>query len=194
MRVSLISATPRAEEHIEFCGRISHGTTDSIGNSNFIELILKMGHESVLEHASASFLIKDISRVCSHQLVRHRLSSVTQESQRYVRAPEVTGELDIPSVNRVIQDNPSISSYLELSRKIYEGLLKKGVHKEDARYFLPQLTPTTLVITANFRQWRNTLKLRLHKSSQEEIREVAKRILDQLVEIAPSVFSDLMEI
>ena len=88
MTVKLISITPDAEKHIEYCARLSHNSVDKMteeSSAKFIPSKMKIGHFSILEHAYASFYINGISRACSHQLVRQRLASFTERPQRYVK-------------------------------------------------------------------------------------------------------------
>ncbi|TFF94400.1 MAG: FAD-dependent thymidylate synthase [Promethearchaeota archaeon] len=193
MKVELLAITPDAEKHIENAGRTSYQsfekqTKDSY--KNFIKMIVKRGHESVLEHAFASFRISGVSRALTHQLVRHRLCSFTQKSQRYV---------DEKNYNYVepedIRNNKEAHNiYFELMedvRKKYKQLRDFGIKKEDARYILPNSTVSELVMTANFRELRHFIKLRGEKAAQLEIRNLAIIILKILKKEVPDVFQDM---
>lgn len=190
--VELLFITPNSEKIIEKAGRICYNSLDRITNescSSFIKNLIKHKHESVLEHAYASFQIK-CSRACSHQLVRHRLASYSQKSQRYVN--EENFDFIIPP--EIEKNKEAYLLYIQTIKQIKEAYIQfrnLGIKKEDARFILPNSTTTELVMTANFREWRHILKLRLHQSSQWEIREIMQQICDILYEHAPSVFYDL---
>lgn len=183
--------TKDAEQLIEYAGRICYDTTDRIGTSpGRIAKWLESGHESVMEHSSASFFIK-ASRVLTHELVRHRLASYSQRSQRYVEeteprfvTPREIKELG-PDAEKVYLDGMknAWASYLEL--------LKRGAKREIARYVLPGGCDTQIVVTMNFRELRHFIKLRTSKRSLPEIRAVAGEILRIMKEQAPSIFQDL---
>ena len=193
VRVELVSYTPEPEKAIEFAARVSYGSKSKgpKDRARFLKRLLEMGHCSVFEFADATFLIEGCSRACANQLVRHRLLSIIQESQRRVRVEKI---IDMPQTvalsykAREIWDEANKQAF-----KAYNELIRQGVPKEDARLVLPLSTQTRLVVKGNFREWRHVLKLRLAKEAQWEIREMAKAILEQLYEIAPMIFENLME-
>lgn len=197
MNVTLITHTPDPQRLIETCARISYESKnepfDQNVNSDFIKKLIKNGHESPLEHASATFLIEDVSRACSHQLVRHRLCSFTQRSGRYTKFDPDKNAFVWPSSVKdggqkaIIAANTALSA----AHDCYNALIDAGVPKEDARFFLPQAEATSLYMTANFREWRHFLKLRLDRHAQWEIRSVACEVYEKLSEIAKDVFEDL---
>lgn len=189
MKVTLISHTTDPQRLIETCARISYESKnepfDQKVNSEFIRKLIKNGHESPLEHASATFLIEGVSRACSHQIVRHRLASFSQRSDRY------TSHLDRDGHDRYVALPDSISKNEALKSDIvskifiqadlaYYQLIDMGIPKEDARLILPQAEATSLYMTANFREWRHFLRLRLDRHAQWEIRAVAREILRHL--------------
>lgn len=193
MKVELLSITPNAEQLIELSGRTAYQSQDKITNDSaekFIRSLISRGHESVLEHSSASFKISGISRSCSHQLIRHRIASFTQKSQRYVKNNNF--EYIIPES---IKNNDAATiifkSIMEYSNGCYKSLNDLGIKREDARFVLPEACETELVMTTNFREWRHIIRLRTDKSAQWEIREVCQEILKILKEKAPSCFGDL---
>jgi thymidylate synthase (FAD) len=160
---------------------------------DLVRKLIAQGHESVLEHAYATFYVAGISRVCMAQITRHRLASFTVESQRSVRPK---GELVVPPSVKDAQDDSLkelVEIYLYNALLIYDNLVLSGIPKEDARYFLPQAVTTSMVVTANFREWRHILKLRTAPEAQWEIRELCAEIGKILVEKAPSVFEDVMK-
>lgn len=192
MEVNLISITQDAEKVIESAGRTAYQSFNRQtmqSASKFIKMIIKNGHTSVLEHASASFRICNVSRALTHQLVRHRLCSYTQQSQRYVN--ESNFHFIIPNT---IKDNENAKKiYLEFmnyAKMTYKNLRKNDIPKEDARFVLPNATASEIVITANFREWRHILELRGSIHAQWEIRNLAIKIYEILREETPSIFYD----
>lgn len=149
------------------------------------------GHLATLRFAYATFRVSEISRVCSHQLVRHAHLSYLQRSQRYVRETKVDF-LDPPSITSLSQDKlEKWTTIQKLSEELYLDLtLSKELKKEDARFILPQSCSTSVTITGNFQAWLNFIKLRADKHAQFEIQEVAYKIKDQLTGIAPNVFGE----
>ena len=192
MEVELIAVTPDAEELIEAAGRTCYDTGDRAGADSaakFIRMLIRRGHLSVLEHAAATFRVTGVSRALTHQLVRHRLASYSQRSQRYVGEagfPYVTP----PSVAGNADGRRAFDDAVENARAAYERLIGMGVPREDARFVLPNATATEIVMTANFREWRHVLALRGHASAQWEIRRLAIAILKELKRQAPATFAD----
>lgn len=195
MKVELWAITPNAEQLIERAGRVCWKTELSPtedGMAAFIGALIRRGHLSVIEHPSATFFISDISRACSHQLVRHRLASYSQESQRYVDTSHF-----VAVIPETIADNPearALFTSAEMACKVgYRALRELGIPKQDARFLLPNATPTCIVATMNFRQWRHFFQMRCDRHAQWEIRAVANEILRQLYTLAPSTFGDLYQ-
>ncbi len=158
---------------------------------NLIELLRRLGHESVFEHACFTFRVEGISRVASHQLVRHRLASYTQQSQRYVK---------LKSIKFVMPDSIANSEFENEYRKImedaaelYQKMVDAGIRKEDARFVLPQSVETKIVLTMNARELRHFFKLRCDRAAQWEIRNMAMEMLKQVHEVAPILFEDLYQ-
>jgi len=184
--------TPDPERVIELAARTSYKSFDKMGEGSASALIRKLirsGHESVLEHAYATFRIRGGSRAFTHQLVRHRLASYTQESQRYV--DEVGFEYVTPPSIREGQEALRVfREAVEVAREAYGRLRELGVPKQDARFVLPNATTSEIVVSANFREWRHIFELRCHPSAQWEIREICLQILKLLKEKAPSAFED----
>ncbi len=148
---------------------------------------LKNGHESVLEHGSITFSIEGVSRVTTHQLVRHRMASYSQQSFRYVT---VTGDGAV-LVPKSIQEKNSEGKFPEVVEGIltyYHALVKAGVPPEDARYILPMGIKTNIVVTMNFRELLHFFKLRCCLSAQWEIQELAVKMLGCARVLYPIVF------
>lgn len=147
------------------------------------------GHTSTFEHVSFTFGIDGLSRVASHQLVRHRLASFSQQSQRYVSmSPDPDAVIIPPS----IQANPeALSLYRESirhSQETYRALTGLGIPKEDARFILPHGHSTRLVMTMNARELHHFFELRLCRRAQWEIHELARKMLVLCREVAPVLF------
>ena len=202
MKVELLRYTPDPEDAIELAARLCYNSTKSAtkeGQRKFISGIVKRGHTGVVEPASAMFKISEVSRAFTHELVRHRLMSFCQRSQRYCK--EDGFKYVIPAT--IAKDNVSDGLHTSLLdryehlmgeiEEVYNLLVDSGIPKEDARYVLPNACYTEITVTANFREWLHFLELRLSPRAQWEIREVAREILKQLYEIAPSVFGHLYE-
>ncbi|MGC9523231.1 MAG: FAD-dependent thymidylate synthase [Anaerolineae bacterium] len=197
MNVELIAITQylrddgRPESLIEHAGRVCYRSQSHGDPATFLRARLKQGHESIIEHASATFEISGISRACSHQLVRHRLASYSQESQRYVDMSNP--QLVIPDA---IADDPEAHAvWDELVGEMiaaYGKLRGCGIRKEDARFVLPNATATRIVVTMNFRELRHFFRLRITPEAQWEIRKMAVRMLMLLVPHAPTVFGDMV--
>ncbi|HNU92536.1 MAG TPA: FAD-dependent thymidylate synthase [Spirochaetota bacterium] len=193
-QVTLLAITPRAEKLLEEAGRtcyLSFDKMDDTSESNFIRRCIKNGHHSILEHASASFRIRGASRAFTHQLVRHRLASFSQQSQRYVSEEEFNYV-----VPPDIQTNPEASAlfdeFLENARLAYRRLREMGIKKEDARFVLPNALESEIVFSANFRELRHIFALRCARGAQWEIRSVCLAMLRLMREEAPSVFGDFV--
>lgn len=143
-----------------------------------------------LHHGSATFLFEGISRTCTHQLVRHRLASFSQESQRYVDLNKGGWQAVVP---RAMLDNPEamrvMESFWQDAEEKYAELRSLGIRKEDARFLLPNAAETRIVTTMNFAAWSHFLWLRaVDKAAQWEIRAMGQRALEMLYTIAPNVF------
>ncbi|MEA3345021.1 MAG: FAD-dependent thymidylate synthase [Chloroflexota bacterium] len=197
MEVKLIAVTNYLEgdspdELLEHAGRVSYRSRSKGKPEKFIRARVREGHESIIEHASATFEITGISRACSHQLVRHRLASYTQESQRRVDMsnPQFVIPPDIAANARAMEIWEGVVDELKAA---YQELRALDVEKEDARFLLPNATATRIVMSANFREFLHLFRLRISPEAQWEIRGVALRMLELLYPIAPGVFGDLRE-
>ncbi|MFP4642304.1 MAG: FAD-dependent thymidylate synthase [Dehalococcoidia bacterium] len=179
------------EQLIEYAGRLCWDTTDKFEkNPSRIQEWIGVGHESVIEHASATFYIR-ASRVFTHELVRHRLASYSQRSQRYVK--ESKPRYITPPEIKVNSENAydMFEKAMRNAWKTYEELLQLGVKPEIARYVLPNACETQIVMTMNFRELRHFIKLRTSERALPETRAVANEVLKIMKEQAPKVFEDL---
>jgi thymidylate synthase (FAD) len=191
IEVKLLAITPDSENLVETAGRLCYASGDRLGTSeNWIAARIKQGHESLIEHASATFYIK-ASRALTHELVRHRIASYSQRSQRYVR--EMQADYVIPPEFED-QNSETAKLYYEAMNSAwdsYKKLLDAGMKPEIARYVLPNACLTEIICTWNFREIRHILKLRTSPAALPEIREVAQKIEEIMKEQAPKVFGDL---
>jgi thymidylate synthase (FAD) len=197
MRVELIALTQylrgkgTPEELLEHAGRVCYRSESRGDPAKFLRARLREGHESLIEHASATFEISGISRACSHQLVRHRIASYSQESQRYVEMSDPA--LVIPDAiagdphARVVWDG-----FVDHVKSTYQELRELGVLKEDARFVLPNAAATRIIVTMNFRELLHFFRLRITPEAQWEIRRMAILMLECLAPHAPAIFGTLL--
>ncbi len=192
--VQLLAVTPQAEKLIEEAGRTCYLSLDKMtgdSEANFIRRCIRNGHHSILEHASATFRIRGASRAFTHQLVRHRVASFSQQSQRYVNESEFNYIVP-PEILNNEKAYALFRDFMETTRKTYNQLKELKVRKEDARFVLPNALESQIVFTANFRELRHIFQLRLHITAQWEIRRVCLEMLRHMHREAPSVFSDFI--
>ncbi|MCJ7737323.1 MAG: FAD-dependent thymidylate synthase [Anaerolineae bacterium] len=196
MQVDLIAVTRYLggeggpEELLEHAGRVCYRSKGRGNPGSFLRARVREGHESIVEHAAATFEVSGISRAASHQLVRHRLASFSQESQRYVDMSDP--EWVIPPS---IEDDPEAlavwEGFVEDVTDVYRKLRELGVRKEDARFVLPNATATRIIVTMNFREMLHVFRIRISPAAQWEIRQVCARMLELICPVAPNVFGDL---
>ena len=172
--------------------------------ADFIDMLANIGHGSPFEHASFTFGIEGISRACSHQLVRHRIASYSQQSQRYVDGtkfdfvtpPEiaknekalVAGYIREATGNCDDTDEEVIENYRNENKAKFNAFVKKA--NEDARFILPNASTTKIVCTFNARSLENFFAHRCCNRAQWEIRDVAEQMLKQCLEVAPHLFKN----
>jgi len=155
-----------------------------------IRKVTGYGHASVIEHASFTFSVEDVSRAMTHQLVRHRLASYSQQSQRYVTYDTLEKYVTPPSINGDAQTRKIFDDALEDVSEAYRKLLKMGIPKEDARFILPNAAKTNIIVTMNARELRHFFNLRCCARAQWEIREVAVEMLKQAKKATPILFEN----
>lgn len=193
MEITLVSITPDAEKVIEEAARTSYLSFNRMNEDvtpSFIKMLIKNGHHSVLEHAYATFRIKGISRASTHQLVRHRIASFTQQSQRYVDEKNFV-YITPDSVKEDPEALEFFTKTMEDLRDVYIKLREMKIRKEDARYLLPNAISSEIVISANLREFRRIFELRCEKKAQWEIRRASLEMLRQLKGLCPNVFYDM---
>lgn len=177
---------------IEYSGRWDYGPKSiaKMGDRDVIGRWIKAGHESMLEMVDATFFI-ECSRVVSHELVRHRIASYQQESQRFVDYDDEPAE-DLFYIPDEISEHEEVDEALYLIQKAY-GMLRRSHSKQIARYVLPNATRTRIIVKMNLREWRHVLKLRCHPSAQPEMQIVMKQVLAILLDRYPEVFTDVAQ-
>lgn len=191
MKIELLDITSDATNLIEKIGRICYNSKpgENYVPGTMVKNLIKRGHTSVLEHAKATFHISEVSRALTHQLVRHRLASYTQRSQRYCKEDEF-GYVIPPCI---AAHKYALDKYDEIMKNLsdnYSELVKMGMKPEDARFILPNACNTEITVTANFREWRSIFALRCESHAQWEIRNLCTEILRILYSKEPSVFED----
>lgn len=183
---------------IELCGRVCYKSESKIKEGSaekFVAAIIRNGHESVIEHVS--FTVKFIvDRGVSHEMVRHRLASYSQESTRYCdySKDDFQSEITFIEPYYLAEGSPGWMEWMlamEAAEKAYFNLLNIGHSPQEARAVLPNSLKTEVMMTANLREWRHFLKVRTSKAAHPQIREVATPLLHKLQRLIPVVFDDI---
>jgi len=196
LKVSLVSSTKDPEITCAKCASVSwrrRGMKEvSLEEAReIIRRVLGYGHESVIEHACFTFFVEGISRSLTHQLVRHRIASYTQQSMRYVDLSRSKEYFIRP---KTISDDEELTRLFNATvakcKETYDLLRKKGVPCEDSRFVLPIASQTKIAITMNARELRHFFTMRCCLRAQWEIRELANRMLKVCKTTAPSLFEN----
>jgi len=182
-------------------------TTESA--AKFVRMILKRGHESVIEHSNMTVQFNNVSRGFTHEQVRHRLTAISQESTRYVdyakegKGPDLENfqlKCVVPphrdeNEKIALEDGRimSISEMFAEYESFYRALRKAGWLPQDARQVLPIGTKSQIVISANFREWRHIFTMRTQETAHWEIRKVMGDLLEKVKTIIPEIFDDFVE-
>ncbi len=195
--VFLIAATPSPDTVAAAAARLCYSAVSGAElteketpekTASLLRHLWKSGHYSPFEHAVFTFAIDGISRVASHQLVRHRIASFSQQSQRYVSMAEPEVILP-PSVAERPEFAARFSGMVLSAHSLYREMAEAGIPKEDARYILPHGWSTRLVMTMNARELHHFFTLRLCRRAQWEIRDLARRLLLEARKAAPLLFA-----
>jgi len=197
LKVKLLSYTKNPEQLVASAIRQCYS---QIGASELLEKISQekreklihqvtsSGHTSTIEHANFTFAIEGISRSCSHELVRHRIASFSQQSQRYVK-PEEGFDFIVPQKIKAKKElYQKFLNHMEQSNKLYADFLKAEIPAEDARFVLPNATETKIVVTMNARSLFNFFQRRLCLRAQWEIRQMATKMYQEVMKVAPNIF------
>lgn len=212
LKVRLIEHTPNPERVIASAAKLCYSAVgvdqilDDLTEENtekFLNMLMSYGHESPVEHVSFTFAIEGVSRSLTHQLVRHRIASYSQQSQRYVKLaqfeyiipPEIDKDEEAKKlyVETMKQCQKSYDDLVEILKNKYlsQGLNSIGAEKkaiEDARYVFPNACETKVVVTMNARSLMNFFRHRCCNRAQWEIRALAEEMLIQVKNVAPSLF------
>lgn len=223
MKVKILSHTPEPDKVISMAAKLCYSSVgvDQIEENltpesidKFLNMLITIGHESPLEHVSFTFAVEGISRACSHQIVRHRIGSYSQQSQRYVKLnqfeyiiPQEINEIEeakVIFVEAMKNDQEVYDRLVDiLFEKHYNNLIKFGKNEkeakrqaekkaiEDARYVFPNACETKMVFTMNTRSLYNFLNHRCCERAQWEIRNLAIEMLRQLKQVAPVLFKNM---
>lgn len=221
-KVSLLSYTPDPERTVAFAAKLCYSSSgiedlrDGLTEekiSSFVKMLADMGHESPIEHVSFTFGIEGISRACTHQLVRHRIASYSQKSQRYVTEgsfeyvvpPEIEeNEEALELFKKTMDDDQKAYDKIAgvLKKKHYEKFINEGLDEksasrmaekkaiEDARFVLPNACETKIVVTMNARTLMNFFHHRCCNRAQWEIKAVADLMLKEVSAVAPNLFKN----
>ena len=182
---------------IELAGRTCYKSEDRISDDSakdFVKMLIDRGHEAMLEHSSLS--VKFIcDRGVSHEIVRHRIASFAQESTRYCNYSKEKFGSELTFIKPCFFEGTAYdlwSAAMLNSETIYFGLLSQGATPQQARSVLPNSLKTEIVVTANYREWRNILKLRTAKAAHPQMREIMIPLLNELKTRIPVIFDDII--
>ncbi len=199
MDVTLLYHTPDPERAVATAARLCYAP---VGGKELMEglteerirkvlsTIMASGHFSTLEHASYTFSVEGVSRALTHQLVRHRLASFNQQSQRYVRFKDEPSFVTPESVSANPEALARFDAAMDAAWEAYAALAEMGVPAEDARYVLPNACESKIVVTMNIRELLHFFSLRCCNRAQWEIRELAWKMLELVRPTAPFIFMD----
>lgn len=198
MHVKLVRHTPEPERTVAMSARLCYSPIgaaqleERISDeqaANLVRRLVSMGHLSTLEHVTFTFAIEGVSRVLTHQLVRHRIASYSQQSQRYVKEHDFETILP-PSVAANAEAQAKFSALMEEIQSLYNEFTEAGIPAEDARYILPNAAETKIVCTFNARSLLNFFSLRCCTRAQWEIRALANKMLAECKKVAPVIFEN----
>lgn len=204
LNVILLRHTPEPEEVVAMAAKLCYSPAnvedlkqkiETKDQAAFVEKLAAVGHLSPIEHVSFTFGIEGISRACSHQLVRHRVASYSQQSQRYVREDSFDYIVP-PSIKHDAQATKEFEQFMTEAQARYTAILKnleaRGFTGEsgnqDARYILPNAAETKIVVSMNARELLHFFRVRCCNRAQWEIREMAERMLALVKKAAPTIF------
>lgn len=221
MKVKIIAHTPNPEAVVASAAKLCYSKVgvDEIqenltedGIEKFVSMLSTIGHHSPLEHCTFTFAVEGISRACSHQLVRHRIASYSQQSQRYVKLDKFDYIIPTAIENNEFAKDIFLNA-MEQDQKAYNGIVEELMNEyiassgytlasipkneynkleklaiEDARYVFPNACETKIVFTMNVRTLMNFFTHRCCDRAQWEIRDLANEMLIQVKEIAPTLF------
>ena len=205
LKVILLRYTPNPEETVAMAAKLCYSPSgitalrekiEAKDQKTFVEKLVKMGHMTPIEHASFTFAIEGISRACSHQLVRHRLASYSQQSQRYVSEKAGFDYIIPPSIKQDKALKSEFLSFMEEVQEAYNTMVSKLNDKgltgesanQDARFLLPNAAETKIMVTMNARELLHFFRQRCCNRAQWEIRRMAEEMLKLAKGTAPTIF------
>jgi len=198
IKVKLLEYTPEPERVVAMAARLCYSSIGAEELSErlsdekvkeMVERMVSLGHGSTIEHVTFTFGVEGVSRVLTHQLVRHRIASYDQQSQRYVAAHDFE-YITPPSIAEHAEAKEKFDALLRTIRKTYDELTELGIPKEDARYVLANAAETKIIITMNARSLHHFFNLRCCNRAQWEIREMAYKMLAEVQKVAPTLFKN----
>lgn len=206
LKVILLKHTPNPEETVAMAAKLCYSPSgieslkekiQAKDQKAFVEKLMNMGHMSPIEHASFTFAIEGISRACSHQLVRHRLASYSQQSQRYVSEETGFDYVIPPTIKQDKELKKYFEAFIAEAQKAYnhivERLNEKGIKGEsanqDARFVLPNAAETKIMVTMNARELLHFFRQRCCNRAQWEIRQMADDMLKLVKKVSPVIFA-----
>jgi thymidylate synthase (FAD) len=199
MKVNLIKYTLEPEKMVAVAARLCYSPVgvdelmDKLGNEDIeklVRFVIKSGHHSTTEHINFTFAIEGVSRALTHQLVRHRIASYNQQSQRYVKFKDNFEYVTPPSIEKDKDSKKKFDSLISNIHNLYKELLDIGVEAEDARYILPNASETKIIVTMDGRELLHFFTVRCCNRAQWEIRKLAKEMLKLVRKVAPVVFEE----
>jgi thymidylate synthase (FAD) len=197
MKIKLIKYTPEPEKMVAVAARLCYSP---VGGEQLLEdlsaeevnklvrFVVKSGHLSTTEHIYFTFAVEGVSRALTHQLVRHRLASYNQQSQRYVKFHGNYEYVVPPAVKNNPQIIPKFTALIGQIHNFYEEMLESGVEAEDARYILPNASETKIIVSMNGRELLHFFTVRCCNRAQWEIKELATGMLKNIKQVCPVVF------
>lgn len=183
---------------IEKIGRVCYKSEDKITDDSardFVANILKRGHESVIEHEKVSVRVI-CDRGVTHEIVRHRIASYSQESTRYCNYSNEKFGKELTFIKPLFWEENSKEygmwlNAMQLIEKTYNSLIESGAEPQQARSILPNSLKTEIVVTMNLREWRHFFRLRTAKNAHPQMREIACALLDEFKSKVPVIFDDI---
>jgi thymidylate synthase (FAD) len=205
LQLTLLQHTPDPDRAVAVAGRLCYAPVSAADLkqemsdedvAKLVRILVRSGHHSALEHASFTFAVDGVSRACTHQLVRHRVASYNQQSQRYVRFGEADSFIVPPSIATDPQARQVFLTAMEQARVAYDRLVDLGLAdgrskesvQEDARFVLPNAAETKIVVTMNTRELRHFFQVRCCRRAQWEINALAWRMRGVVRALSPNLF------
>lgn len=171
---------------------IYNSTDDEEKMLKLIERVISSGHFSTIEHIQVSFAISNVSRACTHQLVRHRHMSFSQKSQRYVKEKGQFEYIIPPTIEKNLQLKEKFENFMGEIANLYTEFTEAGIPAEDARFVLPNAAASSMVASLNLREMIHLANLRLCTRAQYEIRTLVKKMCEELIKEEPWLKSYLV--